>query len=341
MSVAATPRDSATVTTGGVWTRIAGVTVGLSAAVCLMLLAFLAPAIHSGPHDLPLAVGGPAQAVTPLTQALEQRSPGAFDVTTYAGADEVRQAVRDRDAIGGISLGTGGVTVTTAGGAGTPYGPLLKGIGAGLQSSGQKVTYEDVAPLTADDPTGIGIGVLALPFAFGGMIQAVLLSTLVKGRPRMRIAGALVVSVVAGFAVAAVLQFGFGSVDGNYWETAGALALGIAAISLVVLGLESLLGFPGLGIGGLLMIFLANPLSGLATGPAWLPSPWGAIGQLMPIGAAGTLIRSVAFFDGRGAGHAVVVLCVWVVVGILLAALGMAKTRRPARGRHEAGRDAA
>lgn len=121
--------------------------------------------------------------------------------------------------------------------------------------------------------------------------------------------------------VVAILQFGFGSVDGNYVTTSLSLSLGMAAISLFVLGMESLLGFAGLGIGAVLMMFIANPLSGMATGWQWLPSPWGFIGQLLPPGAAGSLLRADAFFDGRGAGLPILVLTCWAVLGIVLVGL--------------------
>lgn len=49
----------------------------LPIAVCLMLLAFLTPALNSGPEDLPLAVAGPASAVEQITDALEERPPPA------------------------------------------------------------------------------------------------------------------------------------------------------------------------------------------------------------------------------------------------------------------------
>jgi len=65
-----------------------------------------------------------------------------------------------------------------------------------------------------------------------------------------------------------------------------ALAFGVAATSLFILGMESLLGMAGLGVGAVLMMFVATPLSGLAAGRHWLPQPWGFIGQRLPIGAA-------------------------------------------------------
>lgn len=315
------------------WVKLVTVVLGLTAAVSLMVLAFLAPAINSGPKDLPVAISGPAQVTEQIEAGLEKVEPGAFETTSYADAAAVRDAVHDREAVGGISVGAdGAITITTAGGAGTPYTALFTQLGAGLQQSGAQVSVQDIAPLTKDDPNGTGLAALAMPLAFGGMISAVLLSRTFKNRPVLRVVGSAVASVVVGFAVVAILQFGFGSVDGNYVTTALALSLGTAAISLFVLGMESLLGFAGLGVGGVLMMFLGNPLSGMASGWQWLPAPWGFIGQLLPIGSAGTLIRSTAFFDGHGAGMPILVLSCWILIGIALAAF--AAMRR--RGKHAA-----
>lgn len=311
--------------------KLVTVVLGLAAAVSLMVLAFLAPAINSGPKDLPLAISGPAQATDQIRASVEKAEPGAFATTGYDDLAAVETAVHDREAVGGISVGAdGAITIVTAGGAGTPYSAMLTQLGAGLQQSGAQVTVRDIAPLTQDDPNGTGLSALAMPLAFGGMISAVLLSRTFRHRPVMRVIGSAVASIVVGFAVVAILQFGFGSVDGDYVTTALALSLGTAAISLFVLGMESLLGFAGLGIGGVLMMFVGNPLSGMATGWQWLPAPWGFIGQLLPIGSAGTLIRSTAFFDGHGAGMPILVLSCWIVLGIALAAF--AAMRR--RGKH-------
>ena len=80
-----------------------------------------------------------------------------------------------------------------------------------------------------------------------------------------------------------------------------------------------------------LFLFISNPLSGIATGPQWLPAPWGEIGQLMPIGAAGTAMRSAVFFNGAGAGRAVIVLTCWALAGLVMSALGARLTARHER----------
>ena len=68
--------------------KLVAIVLGLTAMVALMLLAFAAPALHSGPEDLPLAVSGPEPATSQVTAALDEQVPGAFDVTTYATEQE-------------------------------------------------------------------------------------------------------------------------------------------------------------------------------------------------------------------------------------------------------------
>lgn len=80
---------------------------------------------------------------------------------------------------------------------------------------------------------------------------------------------------------------------------------------------------PGITVGALNMVFVANPLSAIATGPDWLPQPWGDFGRFLPIGAAGTVIRSAAFCEGAGSGRALLVLGAWIVLGLVLLAVSM------------------
>ncbi len=304
--------------------KLAGLVIGLLAVVCLMLLAFATPSLQSGAKDLPLAVSGPVAATQQLTATIEAKSPGTFSVTTYTTAEDGAAAITHRDAIGGIAVGADGVTIQTAAGAGSPYTQLLKGVGTQLLQGGQKVTFQELAPTTADDPSGLAIGVLGLPLVFGGLAASAALVVAYKGAARNRFVAAFALAILAGLATTAILQFGFGAFDGNYWLTSAAVATGILAISFPALGLEQRLGYAGLGIMGVLLIFLSNPLSGLATGPQWLPG-WAAFGQLLPIGAAGSAIRSAVYFDGAGATLGWVVLACWALAGL---AVGLIPSRR-------------
>jgi hypothetical protein len=305
--------------------RLAVIVLGLTAAIAVMVLAFAAPALNAGAEDLPLAVSGPGPATEQFTATLEAQNPGTFDVTTHDSVDQAEDAIRHQEAIGGVVLSESGMTIQTATGAGAPYASLLRGIGSQLAASDQDVTYSELAPTTEDDPTGLGISALGLPLIFGGMATAAALLLGYRGSVMSRLVAASTLAVLAGLVGAAILQFGFGAFDGSYWFTAAALAAGITAISFTVLGLGLLVGYPGLAAGAVLTLFVSNPLSGLASGPAWLPPPWGEIGQYLPVGAAGSAIRSAVYFDGHGSAGTWLVLAAWAFAGLALAGFGRAR----------------
>ncbi|MDN5548729.1 MAG: ABC transporter permease, partial [Rhodococcus sp. (in: high G+C Gram-positive bacteria)] len=157
----------------------------------------------------------------------------------------------------------------------------------------------------------------ALPLALGGFMGALAITQFVPTTWR-RIGSIAMFAVVAGFALTAVLRYMIGTFDGNYVMTSLGAVLGIAATAYAVLGLRSLLGTPGIGVASLLIVVVGNPLSGLASAPEMLPTPWGALGQLLPPGATGTLLRNLAYFDGHGSTHSLIVLGCWLLAGLAL-----------------------
>ena len=127
---------------------------------------------------------------------------------------------------------------------------------------------------------------------------------------------------LAGLVGATVLQSWLGVLSGDFLFNAAAIALFATAVTGTLAGLGSLLGTPGIGLGALLVFLVGNPLSAVAAAPELLPQPWGVIGQYLPIGAGGTLLRSTAFFDGAGGATAAWVLAAYAVVGLALVLLG-------------------
>jgi hypothetical protein len=88
------------------------------------------------------------------------------------------------------------------------------------------------------------------------------------------------------------------------------------------------LGDKGAILGALTMILIGNPFSGMGSAPEMLPEPVGAVGQLMPPGAGGNLLRSTGLFDGAAAAGHATVLAVWAVAGLgLLLASGLRARR--------------
>ncbi|MFC5835300.1 hypothetical protein [Nonomuraea insulae] len=306
-----------------------GVIIGLTAVVVVMLCAFALPSVKGGPNHVPLGLAGPQ----PATQALQKGlDADAWDVKLYPDPQALQAAIKQRDISGGLALGAGGITVYTASAGGQQASAAITALGSGMAARQQsKATVSDVVPFPADDPRGAGFTASGLPLIFGGIMPAIVLLRLFPGHAnlRRRLTGAILFALVAGASVAAVLQYGFGSLHGDYWLTALGLSLGMAALSIPFLGLESLLGFAGLGAGAAVMMLIGNPLSGMA-GPHWLPTGWATLGQLLPPGASGSLVRAISFFDGTGAGAPALTLGLWALAGLLLSLIADRRTtRRP------------
>jgi hypothetical protein len=310
--------------------RAVAIALGLVAVLSLLLTAFSWPSANLAPRDLPIVVAGPPQATAPVVQGIERARPGAFDVSTVADEQAARTAIEDRDAYGAVVLAPSGTPrVLTASAASPVVAQLLGQLAASLPpaSAGQVGTQVvDVVPAPADDPRGTGLAAAALPIALGGVAVGSALVLLVR-RPRNRLAGTAVVAVGSGLAFTALLQYWIGALDGPFWREADVFALGLGAVAVVVLGLESLFGRAGLALGAAIMVLLGNPLSGMTSAPELLPTGWGALGRLLPPGATGTLLRDVAFFDGADAGRPILVLTGWLVLGLAVAGVAALRTR--------------
>ncbi len=312
------------------WASVAGIVVLLTLAVTVVLTAFAWPAARSAPRDLPLAVAGPAPAVQAVATTLARERPGAFEVHRFADEASARAAIEDREVYGAIVLTSGQPTVLIASAASPAVAQGLTQLAQGLAPGGASApAVRDVVPTPAQDPRGAGLAAGALPLVLGGIIAAGLITQRIRGGGR-RLVAAISFAVLGGVAVTSVLQLWLGSLAGSFWTNAGVVALAIAAISLVLIGLEWLIGPAGLALGAAVMMLLGNPLSGLTSAPEMLPRGWGALGQLLPPGAAGSLLRSVSFFDGARGGRPLAVLACWLVAGLLLCALGAARGRRRA-----------
>jgi hypothetical protein len=307
--------------------RAAGIVAVLTVVIAIVAIAFALPAVRSKPHDVPIGAAGPQAAGglgTPsldrgVADMLEQNAPGAFEVTYYPGEAALRDAIRNRDVYGGISLRPDGSTLLIATGASPTVAQLLSQVGSGIaQHAGIQLRTEDVAPPTADDPRGAGLAASALPITLAGLLPAIALVLVLRREVWTRFAAAVVFAGLAGWSIAALLRFVFDSIDANFWGVAGGLTLGLLASGLSMLGLGSLFGRVGLAAGALIALLLGNPLSGLTSAPELLPSGWGALGQWLPQGANATLLRSTAFFGGSGAAMAIVVLACWAIAGTAL-----------------------
>jgi hypothetical protein len=312
--------------------RAIGVAILVVALQALMVTAFAWPAASTRPRDLPVVVAGPASAAEALARRLDAAEPGAFDVTAVADADAADQRLRNRQAYGAFVLAPGGLAgVHLASAASPAVAQLLTQVGQAA-AQGRAVPVTDVVPADPDDPRGAGLAAALLPLVLTSMIAGLLLAAAVRGRGA-RLLGLLAYAALAGLAVAAVLQYALDALPGDYIANAAVLGLAALAMAAAVAGLGALLGGAGAALAVAAVFLLGNPLSGLTSAPELLPQPWGAVGRLLPPGAGGTLLRSVAFFDGAGGATAAWVLGVWAAAGLLLAVASAGRFRLPgARG---------
>lgn len=312
--------------------KLVGLSAGLGVILVLLLAIFIMPSLKSGPHDLAVGVVGAETAA--FEDALATAAPGAYATEVFADQAALETAVRERDVVGGFVVDGESVEAVVASAGSTAISGTLAATAAAVaEATGATTSITDVVPLPADDPTGIGIGGLAFPLVFGGIVPAVAFRSMFAGRDRWKLAGIVTFAALGGLIVATVLKFLFGSIETGFLPVAGAMALGIAALAIPLAGLQQLFGAKGFTIGAMTMMFLGNPLAGIATTGDWLPGGLGAFGQILPPGAAGTLVRSAAYFDGAGGVTAALTLGAWVLVGVVLHAIG---TRRAANTPSEA-----
>jgi len=280
-----------------------------------LLVAFFAwPSLRMAPRDLPVVVAGPAPAVAAVEAKLDSIRPGGFEVTGVADEAAADRALRDRAAYAAFIPGADGTTMTVhvASAASPTVASVLT-----QQLAGPQVRVVDVVPVDPDDPRGAGLASAFLPMLLTAIVAAALLWMAVRGRWG-RVVGVVTFAVLAGLAEAAILVYGYGALAGSYPAIAAVLALIAAAITGVVTGLAAVFGRIGVALGALVVFVLGNPLSAINSAPELLPQPWGAVGQFLPPGAGGTLLRSVAYFDGAAAATPAWTLAAYALVGLAL-----------------------
>ncbi|MGB4137234.1 MAG: hypothetical protein WA971_11770 [Microbacterium sp.] len=196
------------------------------------------------------------------------------------------------------------------------------------------VAVTDLAPYADSDSQGVGLTVSMFPLVIGGMVGGVLLSTVVVGAWR-RVVGVVVYAAVTGVVLTGVLQSWLGALQADFWVDAAAVALAIAAIATTITALSALLGRVGVGLGAVAMILFANPLSAATVPVEFLLEPWGTIGQWMPPGAAGTLLRTLSYFPEADVSRQWLLLGCWALVGLVLTLLDPAGRRAARAARPE------
>ncbi|GAA4676567.1 ABC transporter permease [Frondihabitans cladoniiphilus] len=316
------------------WTRIILIGVGLAAVVALVVLAFSWPSVTAKAQNVPVSIAGSSAQVAQVEKALDAASPDTFSFVAAADRAEAVSQIEDRTTSGAVVLGAA-PEVLTSSAASTVTNQIFTGLAPKLQQqltlaahaagapATQTVTVKltDVVPLSSNDPRGAGLAAAAFPLTLGGMLGGLAASLLIVGAWRRVVAISAYV-VIAGFALAGILQGWFGVLQGNYLLNAGAITLSLLAISATIVGVTSLVGRLGSLVGPVLFLLVANPISSATQPLQFLPQPWGQVGQWFPPGAGNTLLRDLSYFPNAGTVFPWLVVAGWSAFGIALALIG-------------------
>lgn len=226
-----------------------GLIAGLSAILIGLLALFILPSLSGGPRDLAVGVVASEEELTAIETQLETGWPEGFDVEAFSTSAALDAAVESRQVAGGFDLSDGTVRTVVASAGSTAISGTFTTIGQAIAGGfGTTAVVDDIVPLPAGDPTGIGIGGLAFPLVFGGIVPAAAFRALFAGRRPWILAGLIGFSAVGGLIVAWMLRFAFGSIEHSFWPVAGAVALGIAALAIPLGALNEAFGAKGFTI---------------------------------------------------------------------------------------------
>jgi len=289
--------------------------------VLVTLLGLIGTAIRDPrPHDIPVGVVGPAPAAAQLTGAFNSNAPGTFQFTTYESEAQARSALDARDVDAVLVLG-GPPKLIVAGAAGDAITGLATAIfSQAFAAQGTQLNVEVAHPFTSGDPHGLVLFFLVLATIVSTFVVHAIL--LVRGRaPRLSTwlgveGGWAVAAGLAGVGMAAWIVGGY-DISGAT-AMAGLVALTALATGTVTAGLSRLLGPPGLGLAGLIVVLLNLISSGGPAGHEFLPDAYRALSPWMPAGQLFSAFRGALYFDGQGVAAPVLVLTGWLVVGVVL-----------------------
>ena len=199
------------------------------------------------------------------------------------------------------------------------------------QASAMAVKTTAVVSLSESDSSGTGLAIAAFPLVIGGILGGSFSVLRVNGTWR-RFATATLYAVIGGALTALILSTWFGFIPGDFatlWAAFGATYLATASFIVGVSALASPMA--GLGVGAVVTMFIANPISGATMPSVFLPGAWGQIGQMLVPGASSTLLRSIAYFPEVATSGQWLVLGSWIAFGLLAGVIGWAlKERRTA-----------
>ncbi|MEW2455182.1 carboxypeptidase regulatory-like domain-containing protein [Streptomyces albus] len=297
------------------------------------LVCYLLPFHNPVPHHVDVAVAGPT--APQLEQALEKKSPGAFDIHQVPDARAAHDAVTGREATAAYVPDAQHPRLYVAKADGYSLESVLqKTFTAVAQQSGGQLQVHEAAPTAPGDGMGTGLFYVVLSCTIPSYVSVMMLlraTTFGRRKKVLTLVGIGAVESVVAFFVARAMD-----VIPNEPLAIPLIFLMTQAVAQTSFGLVPFFKqfFPGVAMG--LFVLLSMPSSGGAIPVQMVPGFFRALHPIMPMGNLIEALRGIFYFDGKDVWRHALVLCAWVVAGAALIALGAWKERRAARKEAEA-----
>lgn len=319
--------------------RAAVLVIGVLALQLAFITSYIGAFHQPKPHEIPLAVVTPAAQIT--DQAVRQLSALPDDPLDPRGVTDEATALRqieNRDVDGALIIDPRGTAdrllVASASGA-SLSGALTEVIASTERAQRRTVVVVDVVPGSAGDARGLSSFYLVIGWCVGGYLCAAILAISAGARPAntaralIRLGALLLYSITAGLLGTVIAGPILGALPGSVMALWGLGTLVVFAVGAITLAFQGLAGVVGIGLAILLVVVLGNPSAGGAYAYPLLPPFWRAIGPALPPGTGTFAARSIAYFQGNGAGGPMLVLAAWAVAGALVTlACGMFRRGR-------------
>lgn len=304
--------------------------------VALVVLSFVWPTKSMEAQNIPIAVVGSSEEISAFSDAVEEKSPGLFDIQEVTNKDESIVLIEQRETYGAVIFNGRGTApeFLVASAANVAVATLITGLAqetqnqlrAQIQSMGGNpdsvsVDVTNVVPLNDSDATGAGLLSASFPIALGGLLAGILTTVLVSGIIR-RIIAVIVFAFSASLLLTVILHSWFEFIGTDFVTTAVAFGMSILASGMFIIGCTSLLGMPGIAVGSVITLLVANPLSAASIPWQFLLEPWGFVGQNMVPGASNWLFRTITYFPSAETAYQWNVLITWSLIGLSMALLG-------------------
>ncbi|MCX5384428.1 ABC transporter permease [Streptomyces sp. NBC_00083] len=287
----------------------------LSAAAGLFAGSYTYSMANPTPHHIPTALVAPPGSVQAekFVAGLDKALNTSLALHPYEDERAARQAMEEQTVFAIVDVRPDGVHMDVAGAAGASVAQVLTQAAPPVAKAiGVPVTITDVKPLQRGDPRGLALFYISLAAVVLGFVGSIQLSVHARTlNPLERIAFTVAYSLLGGFTIAAVVDWGLGAVRLPFIESWMILALTMFTSGMVFTMFNTLIGrwamLPTWG----LMVLLGNPSSGGAVSWPLLPSLLGHVGRWLPPGASVNAQHTAVYFADAQHAFPFLVLAAW------------------------------